>query len=418
MQLEGYELLELVVDGGIQVSKLREQKSGGLFQLHAFHGGMLEEFQKVCLDFPCIPPQVSRVVKVSQDHGSGYILTELLPEGVGIRAWIRRLREAPLAQGQNPAISRTLVENLRKLAMEPGALQPIAPGPEKPDPAPTAPPNSAASDGEMTPAYRLATQLRMRDQGTGSVPVAEAGSSGSRPGEPPPDPPDTARAAPNAIQPAGRSASPAADRDANSSGELTELMARRRAAKGAVSRPELPPAPTPIRTSERAPSLRAPELPPKPMPEVCATNVPLHIESSPEPAAHANPGLGTWLTQKTGGLSGASPPRAAAAAPPTGPAPVYRPLPTPDAEPELPMPPVPRTRGVDSQPDPASTRLYPTPEVPPPVAQRPALSLPPTRPQREESAWHVGMEWRFVVWTVGGLIMALAVVLWLVEKIG
>jgi hypothetical protein len=95
MDLAGYELLELTIQGGIQVSTVRQESSGRVFQIHAFHGDSLAEFDRLCGQLAAIPPRVSRVVETGREPGSGFIRTEPLPEGVGILGWTAVLRMAP-----------------------------------------------------------------------------------------------------------------------------------------------------------------------------------------------------------------------------------------------------------------------------------------------------------------------------------
>jgi hypothetical protein len=162
MYLEGYELVELAMVKGVRVTKLRERTSGGLFQMHAFGSEMLEEFDNLSRDLAAVPPQGSRVVKLSKSRSSGYFLTELLPQGIGIRTWIRRLRDTRAAQPQRPAAGR------------------------EPAPAPAA--SSAPAGGEMANVYRLANRLKTKTQ-----PAADACIAG--PGAPAETPPP-ARTAP------------------------------------------------------------------------------------------------------------------------------------------------------------------------------------------------------------------------------
>src|SRR5689334_6191102 len=93
MQLEGYELLDLAVEDGIAVSKVRDQKTGSLRQIHAFHGALIADFDKLSLELLSTPPDQSKVVRVTKERGVGYIVTEVLPDGTGIRGWIAGLRQ-------------------------------------------------------------------------------------------------------------------------------------------------------------------------------------------------------------------------------------------------------------------------------------------------------------------------------------
>jgi hypothetical protein len=95
MDLEGYELLALTIEGGVQVSKVRLQSTGQPFEIHTFHGAMLTEFDRLHRDLAAVPAHISRVTETSRDATSARIRTEPLPPGVGIRGWAAILRTAP-----------------------------------------------------------------------------------------------------------------------------------------------------------------------------------------------------------------------------------------------------------------------------------------------------------------------------------
>ena len=94
MILDGYELLELTFEGGVQISKVREYRTGRQYQIHTFHGEMLEQFERFGRELAAMPAQVSRVVEMGRDAEAGFIRTEPLPEGVGIDGWMAILRTA------------------------------------------------------------------------------------------------------------------------------------------------------------------------------------------------------------------------------------------------------------------------------------------------------------------------------------
>src|SRR5215467_15492674 len=94
MDLGAYELMELSFDGGVQVSKVREHATGNVFQIHAFHGEMLAEFDRLCRDSAAIPAEMSRIVEITRDQTSGFVRTTLLPGSVGILGWIFGLQAA------------------------------------------------------------------------------------------------------------------------------------------------------------------------------------------------------------------------------------------------------------------------------------------------------------------------------------
>jgi hypothetical protein len=94
MDLAAYELLELGFDGGIQVSKVRHPATGEVFQIHAFHGEMRGEFDRLCREAAAIPPEMSRIVEITRDENSGYVRTMPLPGSVGIQDWVFGLRAA------------------------------------------------------------------------------------------------------------------------------------------------------------------------------------------------------------------------------------------------------------------------------------------------------------------------------------
>ena len=92
MDLRECELLALTMEGGIQVSRVRHPGTGQLFQIHTFHGDMLAKFEQLCRELAAVPPYISRVVETSRDAGAASIVTEPLPDGVGLEGWTAILR--------------------------------------------------------------------------------------------------------------------------------------------------------------------------------------------------------------------------------------------------------------------------------------------------------------------------------------
>jgi hypothetical protein len=109
MQLEGFELIELAFDSGIQVSKVREQATGHIFQVHVFHGEMLPEFDRICRLLPEVPPRLNVAVEAARSANSGYVRTVPLPDGVGILQWAATVL---------PATSDTESTRLYRLALQ------------------------------------------------------------------------------------------------------------------------------------------------------------------------------------------------------------------------------------------------------------------------------------------------------------
>jgi hypothetical protein len=87
MHLDGFDLLELKFDSGVQVSRVRDQATGQIFQVHAFHGEMLAEFDRICALLPGIPADVNIAVEAARGSNAAYIRTVPLPDGVGIVQW-------------------------------------------------------------------------------------------------------------------------------------------------------------------------------------------------------------------------------------------------------------------------------------------------------------------------------------------
>jgi len=108
MQLEGFELIELAFDAGIQVSKVREQATGHIFQVHVFHADVLPEFDRICRLLPEVPPHLNVAIEAARSPNSGYIRTTPLPDGVGILQW---------AAAVSPAASDAESARLYRLAL-------------------------------------------------------------------------------------------------------------------------------------------------------------------------------------------------------------------------------------------------------------------------------------------------------------
>jgi len=94
MDDDPYEFLDLAIDGGLQIAKVREKATGRLLQIHAFPLTMRAEFDRFGKELSAIPPHVSRMVGFSQDANGLYIWTEPLPDGVGLQGWLSILRTA------------------------------------------------------------------------------------------------------------------------------------------------------------------------------------------------------------------------------------------------------------------------------------------------------------------------------------
>jgi hypothetical protein len=101
MQLDGFDLLGLAFDSGVQVSKVREQATGHIFQVHVFHGEMLVEFDRLCRLLPEVPPHLNVAVEAARSSTSGYVRTTPLPDGVGILQWAANM--APTAADSDAA---------------------------------------------------------------------------------------------------------------------------------------------------------------------------------------------------------------------------------------------------------------------------------------------------------------------------
>jgi hypothetical protein len=432
MHLQGYELLEMTVEDGIQVFKVREQVSGGLFQIHVFHAGMAEAFDRLTRELPDIPPQVSRVVKISKERGSGYILTELLPENVGIQAWIKRLQDAERPAAPNPSLSRESVDNLRKLEMKPGALQPIVPGPDDHSPSMA---ETADSDSNSMSVYLRAKRLKEDRQRVAASDRCDARPVPATAERVQVIPPVAPASAPAEVQrPAGRDpAAPKGESGSHTPGELTELLKIRRQAKGNANRQQSGPVSASHGLSRDdatgpAPSLHAPEPPPTPASsEGGSMNGPVPIEPDPVAPAKTDPGLGTWLTIKEKAGPGSAPAGRAVFKPEPAPKESYAPPPAvpPEPELELPIPPVARLRRIDQRPTPAAIPPASSPRVSRPAYPAPEPSKspgaqvampPPSKLKDPEEASGLRTDWRFIVWTMCGVMGAVAAVLWVVER--
>src|SRR5262249_47735868 len=82
-------------DAGIQVSKVREQATGHIFQVHVFHADVLPEFDRICRLLPEVPPHLNVAIEAARSPNSGYIRTTPLPHGVGILQWAAAVSPAP-----------------------------------------------------------------------------------------------------------------------------------------------------------------------------------------------------------------------------------------------------------------------------------------------------------------------------------
>jgi hypothetical protein len=157
MQLdESYEILEITPQDGVVVWKARDRKTGKMIQVHLFPNEKIPEASQICARLLSLPGEArSKVLKYGPDGSSTYFITELLPQGEGLGAWV--LREAtPRAPERRPEVSGGVVGNLRRMEIEPAPLQP-ARGPESrrgpmdQAPSPNAAPHGAQSEPKVRP---------------------------------------------------------------------------------------------------------------------------------------------------------------------------------------------------------------------------------------------------------------------------
>jgi hypothetical protein len=166
MQLdESYEILEFTQHEGVVISKARDKRTGKLIQIHLFPNEKIPEASQICARLLSLPSEArSKVLKYGRDGNSTFFITEMLPEGEGLGEWV--LRKAAVLP---PVLSDGAVGHLRRMAIDPAPLQPLAPGPEsRPIPAEQAPSLSLAP-----PSAQPVPRVRPMRQATGSPdPVA------------------------------------------------------------------------------------------------------------------------------------------------------------------------------------------------------------------------------------------------------
>ncbi len=131
MTWDGYELLETGSADDISVALVREKSSGRRLQIHTFHPGQAEIFERLRRQLGTLPQRISRVEKIEIDREAGSIVTEPLPDGTGLLGWL-----GTLASGGPQAHA-----------------EPV--------------PAAAQQEGDMTRVYRIAEEIRSR---SGSAP--------------------------------------------------------------------------------------------------------------------------------------------------------------------------------------------------------------------------------------------------------
>ena len=158
MQLdESYEILEITPQDGVVVWKARDRKTGKLIQVHLFPNEKIPEASQICARLLSLPSEArSKVLRYGPDGSSTYFITELLPEGEGLGAWVLR-EAAPPAAARLPGVNSGAVGNLRRMDIEPAPLQPLPPGPESRrgsvdrSPTPNAAPTGAQGEPKVRP---------------------------------------------------------------------------------------------------------------------------------------------------------------------------------------------------------------------------------------------------------------------------